>query len=70
MKWRVEFRYIADYDMMTPLMHIPLEATIIDAPTAEVAWKKLLVRGVTGAVQEEWYRKERIECMGTPKEKT
>lgn len=30
-KYTIEFRYIADYDLHTPLMHIPKERTTIEA---------------------------------------
>jgi len=63
MKWRIEFRYIPPYDMTTPLMHIPLEVTIREAPTAEIAWDEFVSLGATGNVKKDWYRKIQIERL-------
>ncbi len=41
-KWRISFRYIPPYDYMTPLMYIPIEETIIEAESADEAWRMFL----------------------------
>ena len=39
-KWVIRFRVIAPYDYHTPMMHLPIEETIVEAETADEAWEK------------------------------
>jgi len=58
-RWRIRFRYITPYDYTTPLFHIPIESTIIEAETAEQAWKQFI--NSTHASSLSRYQKESIE---------
>ena len=52
----IRFRYIPPYEYHTPLMHLPIERTLIEAETPEQAWEKFLA----GQLPEhrEWFRRE------------
>jgi len=58
MKYVIRFRYIPPDDYMTPLMHIPIEQTIIEAETPELAWT-LFIGGVSKEHQA-WLKREEI----------
>ena len=58
MKYVVRFRYIPPYDYMTPLMYIPIEQTIIEAETPDLAWSSFL--SDKSIDQRDWLRLEEI----------
>jgi len=40
--WVIRFRMVTAYDMMTPMMYLPLGETRIQAESAEAAWEKFV----------------------------
>ncbi|HHT9147326.1 MAG TPA: hypothetical protein ACFYD4_16860 [Candidatus Wunengus sp. YC61] len=58
MKYVIRFRYIPPYDSMTPLMHIPIEQTIVEAETPDLAWASFV--GKLPINQQDWLRQEEI----------
>ncbi len=41
-KWRLRFRYIADYDYNTPMMYIPIQETVVEGETKDASWQNFL----------------------------
>ena len=41
-RFLIRFRYIPSYEMHTPLFHIPIEQTIVEADSLQEAWKKFI----------------------------
>ena len=58
MKYAIRFRYIPPYDYMTPLIHIPIEQTILEAETPESAWTSFI--GHLPVNQQDWLKREEI----------
>jgi hypothetical protein len=58
MKYVIRFRYVPPYEYMTPLIHLPIEETNVDAETPELAWATFL----NGFPKEKqgWIRREEI----------
>ena len=56
--WIIRFRHITLCDYYTPLMHLPIEETRIEANTAEEAWEKWITKPYAGS--RENYKKVEI----------
>jgi hypothetical protein len=59
MKFLIRFRVIPPYEYLTPLHHIPIEQTYIQAANADEAWQRF-IHDPFGS-NPSWYRKESIE---------
>ena len=57
-KWVIRFRYISPDDYGTPIIHLPIEETCIEAETAEEAWENMVTDTYAGP--RENYKKEEI----------
>lgn len=57
-RWMTGFRYIAPYDYNTPLMHLPMQRTILYGKTKEAAWESFLNDEFMGP--RDYYRLEEI----------
>lgn len=58
MEFVVRFRYIPPYEYMTPLMHIPIEETRVEAENSELAWESFC--GGFPKEQQDWLKCEEI----------
>jgi hypothetical protein len=57
-KWEIRFRVISPSDYNIPLCYLPIESTIIEAETEELAWEKWVTDPY--AAPRDWYKKIEI----------